>query len=304
MADGADPSIEQILAEENLEEALCQNFPKLTNYVIKHFKEIVDIAIGNTEIETPEVLSTATAILMSPSNGIVDRFQSPNNQSLMQMVTDILIESSSECRALFRFITGLMVRTNGVVLSYIKDPVRFYKSVLAHVMNPAAREFLVTLFERRRKFAQVFAEKVEADVLTLALVYQGEASARVAMEIASRIVDISEEESKIVQRMSTPQTISFIISVALDAATVELSNASWIVVQSILEKNDKVKEVIAGHAEQIGRFIADCSPFTLDKRNAARVLFSSVTEALDVMYPLGHSLLKQIEQQLPTHHNP
>lgn len=295
LLDGSDPKIEQILAEDKLIEALNQNRPKVTNYVIKHFKEIIDIAIGNTEIDTPEILSTATSIFMSPANGIVDKFHT--DRSLVQMVADILIESEAECRCLFRFITAIMVRTNGIILSYIKDPVKFYQSALARVTNPAAHEFILTLFERKRAFAQIFAEKVEADVLTLALVHQGESHACIAMRIVSKIVEISETECKVIKRMSSPDTFSFILSIALDAATVELSNASWLVIYSILKKNDSVKEMIESQVEQICRFIGDCHPFTPDKRNCARVLLASISENIDHMYALCGTLLQQLEVQ-------
>lgn len=296
---GKDPAIETILSEEQLHAALRQNNTAVTRYVVRHFLEIVKIAVEDKDTSSDQEVITATSILTDPSDALLQGFG--NDRDLINAVVSCLGNDAKGCNCLFSFLKKAINCPRIEWLSKLQDPVGFYKNILKHAASPVAVDLLASLLEFERGSTLDFLEVIEADVLTLSLLHREERVARVGLKALRRIVAMSKPDHFAMKRMASPETLKMLIDYAFNAPTNELVMASFALVDDILARVQYDKDAInsiLSESEQIGRYVASDGPFTPDKKAAAAVFLAimKVTRvdcAKDVCISLFQKSLEQ-----------
>lgn len=151
--------LDSFLDEEYIIDAVCQNLPNVTFYVVDHLSELINMVAFPHE-KGSEIQKTCIMILTS-LKGVDD--------SLVKKYFDMLIDKvrnpESDRLSLMYVMNHLINATSGDILLSLAEPDEFAKFILGGLSNYHVYEFMHSLLSKEEPSVQKFVSDVMLDEL-------------------------------------------------------------------------------------------------------------------------------------------
>lgn len=264
--------------------------PKIVNYVINHLKEIIDIAIGQTDVSDEEVRQTCIDILSSKTTSVKDAIS--QRPSLFNHLANRLISGSSNQNLILQLFQGLIEGTSGKCLNLLENPKLFFKSLLEFLPSPQVLNFILDIFG---KSVQQWVDSIHGDEILLSFLEESqEPVVCCILLILNELLTLSPS-AEILRRLTRIAKISQLFDVGIESPTIKVAQLSFQLLISIFNRChnndfDMIAQYFASKSPQLCHYITCHKTFGLDKKAACEILNISLSPS----YEISENLLNAI----------
>lgn len=284
-----DINLSDALSMPQLLQALNEQSPRVVKYIIKHIKEIIEIAIGKTAPTDPNDEKQCINIL-TKSPVIKDYFN--KTPELFNYLINSFSTDEYNYLPLLNLLQGVIEKSTGSCLSLIRDSSTFFQMLLNLLPISYINSFLLDLFSHPYKNIVKWTVEIEADKHLYPFLFEEEPKMVCALSILNKLVNIFPSKSEPMKRITSKTVLSQIFSAGIDAPTNEAAYAAFRLIVTVCNQCDieeelsEVIEFLDSKTDQITRYIVNGREFTKDK--------SALCELLNAVITVNPAVIPQI----------
>ena len=275
-------SLADLLKEDNFLNALGQQLPNLSEFVSKHVKELIEVAIGLKKPDADISSKRYVTALISHNTQLTDAF------TKKQEIVNYLVSAVSlniDFTSYFRILQYAI--DSGEFLSKIENPEVFFNALIDKIQNYSVQHFLIVLCSRRSTSNLEWLTKINADRILMERMYSEEQTVYACLLLLNCILK-NPDPTELSKRLSVLENFKIIFDTGIDAPTVEIGDLSFrILIQMInaadgTQEDDKkspfdtIVEALVSCCEKLCSFVSRDKEFFGDKYNAVELIISII----------------------------
>ena len=261
----SDIDLSEALNMPQLLQALNDQSPRVVKYIIKHIKEIIDIAIGRTTpIEQKEQKQCINILTKSPV--IKDNFyKSPD---LINYLAESFNDDDLNYSPALNLFQSVIDLSSGSALAFLTDSSSFFQILLKLLPSPSVKSFLIEFFSHSHKPVVKWLIDIDADKFLYPLLFDEEPKVCCSLQLLIKLVSILPPESEPMKRIVSKESLLQIFNTGVDAPTIEVAYGSFQLLVTVCnncdEKEDfeKVIEFLQTKSSQICKCLNSRGDFT------------------------------------------